>query len=63
MTTPHEEIQYLDLIREIFAHGERRPDRYVADLTYSEEITDKDQNRHRNTIHLRATAIQVLTER
>ncbi|EEA25279.1 Thymidylate synthase [Talaromyces marneffei ATCC 18224] len=27
MTTPHEENQYLDLIREILDHGERRPDR------------------------------------
>jgi thymidylate synthase len=26
---PHEEHQYLDLIREILESGEKRPDRYV----------------------------------
>ena len=28
--TPHEEHQYLDLIRNILANGEHRPDRYIA---------------------------------
>ncbi|KAK8041662.1 thymidylate synthase [Apiospora rasikravindrae] len=28
----HEEYQYLDLVREILDHGERRPDRYVLPL-------------------------------
>lgn len=26
---PHEEYQYLDLIRQILADGEHRPDRYI----------------------------------
>jgi thymidylate synthase len=30
----HEEHQYLDLIRDILANGEHRPDRYVIKTTY-----------------------------
>lgn len=45
---PHEEHQYLNLIREVLANGEHRPDRYEAagTLCQSTKITSGQAQAH-----------------
>ena len=63
---PHEEYQYLDLIRDILDHGEHRPDRYVHSkscVIWPRLLRTRLQDRDGHLLHFRPGPAQVLSFR
>ena len=48
-STSHEELQYLELIKDILERGEHRPDRYLSEsfVTYPTHSHSLQKDRHR----------------
>lgn len=57
---PHEENQYLDLIRRILADGEHRPDRYNSSMQIEGAANESLQNRYRYFVNLRSPGAPLL---
>lgn len=63
LSQPHEEHQYLDLIRNILKNGEHRPDRYFERFEKFEmqSMLTPAKNRDRHTVSLRTASPPLLS--